>query len=120
MDLRAPLVLHGAIGTLLVARGNAHRVFRLVLAGESKRKGEGRSFSPSDLRDQDDGERAGEGAAVRRWLCFGEGHLLGYTSRPVVELERLTGGVRRALEAGRGSTAAHYSQFIHSGIRIRS
>ena len=50
---------------------------------------------PPPLRDQYDGERAGEGPAVRRRLCFGEGHLLGYTSRPVVAFERLMGGAKR-------------------------
>ena len=79
-------------------------------------------FAPTALIWRGRGFRRGG----RKWMgaaavVLGREYLLGYTRRPVVELKRLTGGVRRALKAGRGSTAAHYSRLYilesHSFIR---
>src|SRR5271155_138905 len=67
-----------------MARGNAHRVFRVVLAGARWCENEERSFAALRMTVREGGFRfVGESWARFGWLCFGAGEMVGYTSRPV-------------------------------------
>ena len=111
-------ILHPLRGfriTTRAARGDAEESFTAA-GGASAAK---RELDGSEFRRG--GRGAGEGGMGRRRLCLGGGHLLGYTARPVEAFERLTGGVKRAPEAGLGSAGADYSRLsileAHAFIR---